>query len=194
MLGYMGFSHRTWDPNAFAMFRAEAFRKLMSKTQEFDSFSDWPWPLVVPNILDQFGDRARFILTRRSSPAVWINSLKGHSMITEPRNNAREMVYGYEYPQENEQAHVEFYEAHLQKTRDLFKNCNLEHTLLEVCWEDGAGWQDVADFLEVPVPNIPMPHKNSSQKRNEFIPYLAENMAHIKKIDRSFGGETRHDY
>ncbi len=192
MLKYLGFAHRSWDPSALAMYRAGAVRKLLAKVDHFDSFSDWPWPLIVPELLDKFGDRARFVLTRRASSDVWIESLKGHSMITPPQNHAREMVYGYAYPQENEQAHIDFYQTHNKKTKSLFEERGLSNLLLDVCWEEGSGWKELTHFLDLPTPDVSVPHENSSKKRREFIPFFADNLSQLQNIDQRSAPEYRY--
>lgn len=183
MLGTMGFKHHGWDPSLFWLHQSGSIAQLIDRTKTSESFSDWPWPLVVPELLAHFGERARFILTRRSTSQIWFESLKGHSLITQPGNNARSLVYGYEYPQENEAAHVEFYKNHVSKTRALFVETGLGHLLLEVCWEEGAGWRDVAQFLARPIPNEPLPHHNSKHRRERFLPHQLANQARIAGLD-----------
>jgi hypothetical protein len=36
--------------------------------------------------------------------------------------------------------------------------------LLEVCWEAGDGWKELASFLGQPVPALPFPHLNKARR------------------------------
>lgn len=182
MLGQFGLRHRDWKPSTFQLFQQGKMNRLLRQTDRYDSFTDWPWPLMVPKLLDHFGDRALFILTRRASPRVWVESLKGHALATKPGNNARQAVYGYEYPHENEGAHLRFYSDHLDATRQLFLDRGCEYQLLELCWEEGDGWNEVAQFLARPAPTNVLPHHNSRKTRRKFLPYKAENLARIGSL------------
>lgn len=185
MLAQLGLRHHAWDPSLFWMYQDGKIGALLDRVKVYDSFSDWPWPLLVPELLERFGQRARFILTRRSTSQVWLDSLKGHSLITQPGHNARSLVYGYEYPQENEAAHLAYYQDHLQSTRALFEEHGLSHLLLELCWEEGDGWNEVSDFLSLAAPQSPLPHHNSKHARVHTLPHKAANLARIARLDQS---------
>lgn len=64
----------------------------------FDSFEDWPWPLMYRQIFEKYGESARYILTYRTSPQAWLESLKAHTLVTNPDNNPRKRIFGYDYP------------------------------------------------------------------------------------------------
>ena len=143
----------------------------------FDSFEDWPWPLMYRRIFEEYGDSARYILTRRLSAESWLESLKAHSLLTNPDNNPRKRIFGYDYPHGAEAQHRAFYECHLTEVRQFFADQNASHLLSEVCWEEGSGWSDICAFLNEPVPDTSFPHVN----RRVVDPADKERMADNEK-------------
>ncbi len=61
-------------------------------------------------------------------------------------------------PYDHKTEHVRLYEDHLESVRDYFRA--RPNALLEVCWEEGDGWAELAAFLDLPVPALPFPHPN----------------------------------
>ena len=133
------------------------FSNTFSVVDKYDFFEDWPWPLIYKQ-LDKAYPGSKFILTKRSTPSVWLNSLKKHSMRTKPFQHCRKLAYGYNYPHGHESAFLNFYSEHNAEVREYFKNRS--NDLLEVCWESGHGYEELCDFLNRPNINESMPHVN----------------------------------
>ena len=129
---------------------------LIERASGYQSFEDWPWALCYRE-LDQAFPNSRFILTRRRSPDEWYQSLCAHADHTGP-TRFREAIYGYEMPHQHRDEHIQYYENHLKKVRNYFRN--RPDDLLVVCWEDGDDWRILAKFMGTPVPGIPFPHAN----------------------------------
>ncbi len=110
---------------------------------EYDSFEDWPWPLIYKGIDEAFPE-AKFILTTRQCPDVWFASLCRHAERHGP-TIFRKLIYGFEMPHSHKREHIHY--------------CN-PSKLLEVCWENGDGWEELSNFLALPSPDIPFPHTN----------------------------------
>ena len=146
---------------------------------EFDSFEDWPWPLMYRRIFEEYGDSVRYILTRRRTPEDWLESLKAHSLLTNPDNNPRKKIFGYDYPHGAEAQHIVFYNRHLTEVRQFFADQNASHLLCEVCWEEGSGWAEVCGFLNEPIPALPFPHVNRRVIAPADKERLAENQKRI---------------
>jgi len=136
------------------------FGQIFNTVEEFDSFEDWPWPLMYRQVFEKYGETARYVLTRRSSAQAWLESLKAHTLITNPQNNPRKKIFGFDYPHGAEGQHIAFYENHLAEVRKYFADQNASQVLYEVCWEEGGGWQQICDFLKEPLPDAPFPHVN----------------------------------
>lgn len=179
-LRLLGFKHKSWEPKPFRQYVIGDYHTLMATAEMHDSFTDWPWPLLVPELLEHFGTRARFILTKRASDKVWLDSLKKHAMSTAPKNNPRKDVFGYAYPHENEQAHLDYYNAHLDKIRTLFAEHGAEDQLIELCWEDGDGWEALCGFLDRPQPPLNFPHKNARSARDADKSTAKSNKANLR--------------
>jgi hypothetical protein len=152
--------HISFCPEAFDLWRNNDYSTLMTWVAAFDSFEDWPWPLMFKEI-DRTFPGSRFILTRRRSPDVWFESLCRQADRTGP-TIFRKYAYGFEMPHNHKREHIRAYEEHLQSVREHFNDRS--EALLEVCWEEGSGWTELARFLGFPRPDISFPHENNSNR------------------------------
>jgi len=155
-LKQLGHRHATWDTGAFELWRAGRIEDVLARMEAFDSFEDWPWPLVYREFDARFPD-ARFVLTRRASPGAWFESLRKHAERTGP-TAFRAAIYGHAMPHGKRDEHVELYERHNAAVRAWF--ADRPGKLLEVCWETGDGWEQLAPFLGFAVPDVAFPHLN----------------------------------
>lgn len=149
--------------------------EVLSVMDPYDSFEDWPYPLIYREIFQRYGQSSKFVLTVRESPAVWLESLKRHSLTTHPTKHCRRMAYGYDFPHGYEEEHIAFYERHNREVKEFFAE-NAPNSLIELCWERGDGWKELCDFIEQPIPNIDFPKTNSSVER-------AENTSNTRKLE-----------
>jgi hypothetical protein len=152
---------------------------ILEAVAQADLCEDWPYPLAFREILEHFGDTARYVLTLRSSPQVWLDSLKKHAERVSATSHCRLLAYGYAYPHGAEQQHLDFYRRHADAVRTRFEARGAGHLLLEVCWETEPGWERLCPFLGVPVPAIPFPHENRAPDAVDPDVY-AENLAYIR--------------
>lgn len=153
-----GLKHISCSQEAFNLWRNANYDDLLVYISEYDSFEDWPWPLIY-KVIDEKFPGTKFILTRRKDAEIWFSSLCQHADRTGP-TDFRKCIYGYEMPHEHKAAHIRFYENHLDSVRDYFRKRPTD--LLEVCWEEGDGWEKLSKFLGFECPNIPFPHANKS--------------------------------
>lgn len=154
----LGYRNRSLDREAFERWRLGEIDALLDEMCDADSFEDWPWPLVYREASERFPD-ARFVLTTRRDDAVWLESLSLH--IDRHRTttfNYRGHVYGVDEPRAHPERFLEVYRAHNAGVREFF--AAKPGRLLEVCWEDGGGWEPLCRFLGHPVPDAPFPHAN----------------------------------
>ena len=138
--------------------------RIFKKASKFDLFQDWPWPLVYKELDKEFPN-SKFILTTRIDEFKWLESLKSHSMITNPSKHCRKLAYGYDYPHMNEQSHIDQYLKHNNDVRCYFQNRNSD--FLDVCWERGDGWPELCAFLGLEVPDVEFPRSNVSSEKLE---------------------------
>lgn len=133
------------------------FQRIKNTVKQFDLFEDWPWPLIYKE-LDEMFPGSKFILTTRKSEEAWLKSLKSHSMRTHPTGHCRKLAYGYNYPHKHESEHIKFYRNHNKNVREYFKNRPSD--FLELCWENGDGFEKLCNFLDRKTPDLPVPHAN----------------------------------
>jgi hypothetical protein len=158
-LRHWGFKHISFSVRAFSLFKRSDFLGLFKVIRKYDSFEDWPWPLIFREIDGEFPE-SRFILTLRESPEVWFRSLCNHAKRTGP-TEFRTHIYGYAMPHHHKSEHIRFYENHNRAVQEFFQG--RPEKLLTVCWENGEGWKPLVDFLGLPAPDTPFPHENKNQ-------------------------------
>jgi hypothetical protein len=155
-LQYLGFRHKSYDRSAVLLWKDERSAELLDIAAQYDSFEDLPWALMYEE-LDRRFPNSKFILTRRSTPEVWHKSLCKHAD-RDDDNEIIEIVYGFRDPHPHQHELVSRYVEHLESVRRYFYN--RPQDFIEVCWEDGDGWRELADFLRVDCPESPFPHSN----------------------------------
>jgi hypothetical protein len=149
-------------------------------------FIDWPAPLLYKEAYRRFGDRARFILSMRSSPDKWVESLKTHSLTFQPGQNKHQIIYGFKYPHGHEQEHINYYEQHKEDVRKFFATQGVDHLFCEVCIEDTSSVKDMMRFLGFENVEFNHEHTNTGKHRLEkfFIRKKYNNF--VIKINRLF--------
>jgi Sulfotransferase domain len=173
------FKHISSDRKAFDMYVRGDISGLLEIAAQYDSFEDWPWPLVYREIDRRFPS-SKFILTKRSNPQVWFESLCKHAERTGP-TNYRRIVYGKAMPHGYKESHIQRYEEHNAEVEAYFRD--KPGQLLVVCWENGDGWDELSEFLGLERPSIPFPHANKAA--NPFV-------RQIRKMVRSHIGRKRY--
>jgi hypothetical protein len=138
------------------------------RIEEYDSFVDWPYPLMFREIYRRYPD-AKYILSLRRSPEKWLKSLKQHALQTRWWDSPLQwdqsdyLAYGQYFPFGNDDKYLDFYRRHTREVREFFQD--KPGQLLELCWEHQHGWQELCRFLDKPVPAMQIPHANASASR-----------------------------
>ena len=157
----LGFKNKSFDPGLMQSYAKGDYQAILEACDPFDSFEDWPYPLVYREF-DLHYSEAKFILTLRKDPETWFLSLCRHAEMTGP-TEARKIAYGYEMPMDHREHHIAAYQRHEREVLEYFRN--RPGKLLVVSWEKGDGWKEICGFLGIPeIPRIPFPHKNRSAK------------------------------
>lgn len=154
-----GFAHMSYDLDAFNAYRNEDWAYLKSVCDSHDSFENWPWALMYEKVHDWYPD-AKFILTVRKDADTWFTSLSRHGKRIGPLVDYELYIYGYAIPDENRQAHIDFYHAHNKRVEEFF--ADKPGKLIRVCWEQGNGWPELSSFLNQPLPQSEFPHSNKT--------------------------------
>jgi hypothetical protein len=165
-LKHFGYRHTSSDVTLARHVGRGELEPVFAHADRYDSFEDWPWPLIYRE-LDTRYPGSKFVLTTRRDAETWLKSLKNHALLTGP-TEFREIAYGYPMPHGREAEHIERYERHNREVREYF--AGRPEDLLELCWETGSGWKELCGFLGQEVPDLPVPHSNRSvDKRGRLL-------------------------
>jgi len=153
------------------------YNRVFNKLNQYDAAEDNPWPLIYKEI-DQQIPNCKFILTIRESES-WYKSVARH--IGNLRSPMHEWIYGFGkgLPKDFKQNTIEVYNRHNQEVKVYFKN--RPNDLLVVDFTTGAGWEELCNFLQVPIPKIPFPHANNKNKERKGKPTLKRRFKILKK-------------
>ncbi|MEM9381172.1 MAG: sulfotransferase [Planctomycetota bacterium] len=149
-LSRWGYRNRSYDSDttsespSFRLFTGGRTDELLDEMERYDSFEDWPWPLLYREIDARYPD-ARFVLTERSSADVWFRSLCNMAVRLGPMPLFERHVYGSALPQGHRARHVGIYEAHGAAVREHF--ADRPEKLLCISWDRGEGPEELAEFL-----------------------------------------------
>jgi hypothetical protein len=127
----------------------------------YDSFDDEPWAHAY-QLADKYYPDAKFILTVRSSPEVWVQSLIRHCDRI-PFNEHRRFFLKFMMPRGHEQELIKHYQRHIAEALAYFTS--RPDKLLVICWEEGDSWDKLCSFLELPIPDHPIIKANAHPGR-----------------------------
>jgi hypothetical protein len=162
----LGYRHRPYYPKLIRQRYHGDEGALWDVAARYESFEDHPWPDIFRELDDRFPD-ARFILTVRRDSATWFRSLEQHAKRMGPTAE-RLIIFGYGWPGRKRAEHIEHYEAHNDAVRAHF--ADRPDRLLEVCWETGSTWEDVAAFLGHELPPVDGPRKQNAAESQSVSP------------------------
>ena len=174
----LGYTHARRETKLVKAWMAGDLDPIFANAEAFESFEDWPWPLVYRQMYEKYGDQARYILTVRSSADKWVNSLKKHAERT-AGGLIRKGIFGYKYPHGVEAKHMAFYENHNAEVRAFF--ADKPNLFIELNWEQGDGWDKLCQFLSEPVPTGEFPHGNAGAFATPDPEVVAKNMIRIQR-------------
>lgn len=130
---------------------------LQKLVQEFDFFSDNPWPLLY-RLLDQNFPNSKFILTRRNADS-WINSLVKHSGSQHTR--MRQLIYGYGNPENHVTHYREVYVRHNKDVVGYFGN-RKDLLIIDIENDDKDIAESLVEFLGLGDSPILFPTSNKA--------------------------------
>lgn len=142
---------------AFRAVRAGDLESVFEIMERYDSFEDWPWPLIVAEIDARFPD-ARFVLTTRRTAEEWYRSLCRMAIRIGPLDEYEKHIYGSSMPQGRRQHHLDYYRRHNDAVRRHFGD--RPGKLLELCIADEDSTDLLASFLGIEPTGEPFPVRN----------------------------------
>lgn len=156
----LGFRKAPYDDELLPEVARCDYDRAFNTVSQYDVFEDWPYPLMYKVLDEQFPGN-KFILTTRKSPEKWVASIQRHLQYVKPLRLNTRLAYGYYYPDGHEQDYINRYLAFNQQVRDYF--AGRPDDFLEICWEDGDGWEKLCAFLGEAVPDQEFPHANKGR-------------------------------
>ncbi len=146
-----------------------------------DAFDDWPWPFLYKQLLARYGSDAVFVLTRRSSPDAWLQSIKRYALSSRTQR-IRKVTYGTQFPHGFEAHYLHRYKSHLAEVRAHFEAAGAVGQLIEGDISDRTLFPRTAAALDFEMPRSIDTRSNKTIHRPEVA---VENLA---KINRSLLG------
>lgn len=195
-LRLLGYAHAPYAPQLIEPAVRGDRRALARFARRYDSFEDWPWPLVF-RWLDRQFPGSKFVLTRRRTPEAWLKSLSQHCqdrpLVTPPErvnfvhqpvitpNEQHRLALGFEYPELAPEELLGHYRHHNATVRHYFRD--RPGDLLEVCWEEGHGWPELCAFLGKRIPaDLAFPNVGAAERRAVDPAVQAANRARLEEL------------
>jgi len=166
-LSKLGLNAASWTRETSLLYKRGQSDLLLELTDEFDAFDDFPWLFFYNEIYERHPG-SKFILTTRKDIDTWYNSARKH------RQRARRNAFNLDDAMydgrdiEDRDAIIAIYEKHVTSVRQFAEANSIP--MLEVCWENGDGWNELCSFVGRDVPDAPFPHANAApQKRKPTL-------------------------
>jgi hypothetical protein len=157
----LGYTNRSWDPALLTEWYHGNLGAVFAVTDAYDCVEDWPYLAAYRELMDRYGRSARYVLTVRTSSAIWLDSVTVHADRVGPQFDIhRRMAFGYDHPRGREAEYVAYYEAHNAGVRAAIAERRLEDCFAELCWENGDGWPQLCGLIGQVPPARPFPHAN----------------------------------
>ena len=155
----LGYNSLHWGPRATELVVEKSWTDIHAGyIPKYNAFSDYPWNFLY-RMFDNCYD-CKFILTYRKSVYSWYESIKNHINSVGHFNVGR-LMHHFEDPERDRQKMLNFYWLHNARVRQYFDIYDRNHDrFIEVCFEDGDGWEKICKFLNKPIPDLPFPHEN----------------------------------
>jgi hypothetical protein len=157
----LGYSNHSWSPELMERWYHGDIAAVLAVADSVDCVEDWPFLAAYRDLMDRYGSSARYVLTIRSSPGVWLDSVVAHADRVGPRYDIhRRMAFGYDHPRGHEAEYLAFYERHNAAVRAAVAERRLGQCFAEFCWETGDGWPGLCALIGAAPPARPFPHSN----------------------------------
>ena len=175
MFKILGFNTKTHSYQLLLDWDNNNMKPLYDAVDNHTALGSIPWCLVYKE-MDKKYPNSKFILTVRNDDERWFNSQLNMSLMLHPdKSNPNDIIrdrirvakynrpiFKYNYPMDHKQHYLDVYHKHNDDVQKYFKGKN---NLLTICFENGDGWEEVCEFLDVDVPNVQLPHMNRTDTR-----------------------------
>lgn len=127
----------------------------------YDAFEDWPWPFIYEYLIKEYPE-AKFILTTRSNPNTWYQSILKHTKRNPSKKslNLRKVFYQNQNVKDSEH-YKQFYLSHNTNVINELKNKNISY--IKFCAENGDDYTQLCEFLNITPLKEVYPHSNKAE-------------------------------
>jgi hypothetical protein len=151
------------------LFYQGRYEEILEVYDDFDFIIDQPTCFMYKLAFERYGKKAKYILSLRSNPQVWFESLKRHQRYAHPVKNKHRRWLGRYYLHGFDAEHIAYYEAHSNEVVRFFKEKNALDCLLVICVEESGSFQRLIDFLDIETDMREFPHENKSVTRTPTL-------------------------
>lgn len=176
MLRQLGYKHAPYDKRLIQSVADGDLNPMWRCIESYQSFEDWPWPLVYAEV-DAQVPNAIFVLTLRRDRLTWLSSAQRHNKANierygdKKKGDPASRLWGRYWPRVNTpntpDKLLEIYDTHRAQVHAHF--AERPDKLVELCWETGDGWPELCAFLGEPLVEGPVPHENSAESRGKRL-------------------------
>lgn len=157
----LGYTNHGWSATLHERWYAGDLESVFAVTDAYDGVEDWPFLAAYRQLMDRYGDQARYALTLRASPEIWLDSTIAHAERIAPEHSVhRRMAFGYDDPKRYRVEYLAYYQRHNAGVRAAIAERGLEHCFAELCWENGDGWRELCKLIDQAPPACPFPYCN----------------------------------
>jgi len=128
-------------------FARDDFEYILKFYDSGEFFNDCPTPLLYKLINNKYGQGARFILTLRSSPSSWYESLCRHNEYSAVWGHKHHHFFNYSFPFGRREEHIRQYENHLRDVVAFFEGVGARDRLLVLNVEKEESIQELEAFI-----------------------------------------------
>lgn len=120
---------------------------------------------------------SKFILTVRGLPS-WLRSMEsitGYQPVDRGDDDMilrRTLIYGTTIF--DRRAYIQEFKRHHRAVLEYFRGRREDLLVMDIL--NGDGWEVLCPFLELPIPDIPFPHRNARPRRKPFQGWLDEQL------------------
>ena len=133
----------------------------------YDGFEDAPWFMIFEYLYSRYPN-AKYILTVRFDPLIWLKSFIRHTQLYGPQFPFRQ-AYGYASPVGHEREFIDHYLSHIRRVESFFSSN--DSSFLRVCLEDPSAHDELVSFLGRNPSEFARIHSNSSQAKSSYASY-----------------------
>lgn len=157
----LGYTNHSWSASLHEKWYAGDLESVFAVTDAYDSVEDWPFLAAYRQLMDRYGEQARYVLTIRANPEIWLDSTIAHAERIAPEHSVhRRMAFGYDDPKRYRAEYLAYYRRHNDGVRAAIAERGLQHCFAELCWESGDGWSELCKLIDRAPPACPFPYCN----------------------------------